>query len=205
VTSAPADVRPRGGPEALVITGVHGVGKTATTGQIADLLDARGVRYAALDLDWLSWAWTSDDKDEPVDRLMLEHLDLLVRNLLRRGNDRFVLAGAVMATAEWDAIRETLAMPARLVRLLAPVEAIRSRLANEPTTGREDDARRTEAWLASTQDDRPIAHVEVANEGTILEAAEAILNWAGWLDDTDRSGAHDDGRGSEARVRGATR
>ena len=57
-----------GAPEALVISGVYGVGKTSTTGQIADMLEERGVRYAALDLDWLSWAWTGDGPHAPVDR-----------------------------------------------------------------------------------------------------------------------------------------
>ena len=53
-------------PQALVITGVYGVGKTTTAAQIADLLEERGAHYAALDLDWLSWAWTMDDPDGPV-------------------------------------------------------------------------------------------------------------------------------------------
>ena len=170
-------------PQALVISGVYGVGKTTTTGQIADLLEERGAHYAALDLDWLSWAWTTDGPDEPVDRLMLEHLDLLVRNLRRRGNDRFVLAGAVMSIAAWEAIRETLAMPARLVRLVAPIELIRPRLANEPTTGRQEDERRTEAWIARPGDDLPVAELEVANMGSILETARAILDWSGWLEE----------------------
>ena len=169
-------------PQALVISGVYGVGKTTTTGQIADLLEERGAHYAALDLDWLSWAWTTDGPDEPVDRLMLEHLDLLVRNLRRRGNDRFVLAGSVMSVAAWEAIRETLAMPARLVRLVAPIELIRPRLANEPTTGRQEDERRTEAWLARPSDDLPVPDLEVANVGSILATAQAMLAWSGWLD-----------------------
>jgi hypothetical protein len=170
-------------PQALVISGVYGVGKTTTTGQIADLLEERGAHYAALDLDWLSWAWTTDGPDEPVDRLMLEHLDLLVRNLRRRGNDRFVLAGSVMSIAAWEAIRGTLAMPARLVRLVAPIELIRPRLANEPTTGRREDERRMEAWLTRPGDDLPVPELEVANTGSILEAARAILDWSGWLEE----------------------
>ena len=170
-----------GAPEAIVISGVYGVGKTTTTAQIADLLEAEGVRYAALDLDWLSWAWTDDGPDEPVDRLMLEHLDLLVRSLRSRGNDRFVLAGAVMTTATWDAIRGTLDMPTRLIRLVAPVELIRRRLANEPTTGRDDDARRMELWLSAPGDDVPVPDVEFVATGTILETARGILAWSGWL------------------------
>ena len=113
--------------------------------------------------------------------MMLEHLDLLVRNLRRRGNDRFVLAGTVMTIPEWDAVRATLGMPARLVRLVAPIELIRPRLANEPTTGRLNDERRTEAWLADTGGDLPTPDLVIPNTGSILETAEAILAWSGWL------------------------
>ena len=143
------------------------------------------VRYAALDLDWLSWAWTeANDDDDVVDRVMLEHLELLVGNLRRRGNDRFILAGAVMTRAEWHAIEATMAMPVRLVRLTASPATIRRRLAIEPTTGRLDDARQTEAWLADPSDDEPSPDLVIANDGSIVETAEAILAWSGWLDET---------------------
>ena len=172
------------GPQAIVLTGVYGVGKSTTAAQIADLLEARGARFAALDLDWLSWAWSEDNThDDPLDLLMLEHLDLLVRNLLRRGNDRFILAGSVMTTAGWDAIRETMAMPTRLVRLTASLPTIRDRLGHEPTTGREHDLARTERWLADPPGDVPTPDLEIANEGSIVETANAILAWSGWVDE----------------------
>ena len=168
-------------PQAILIAGVFGVGKSTMAAQIADLLEARGVRYAALDLDWLSWAW-SDDASHGVNELMLEHLALLVGNLRRRGNDRFVLAGAVMRDPEWRAIRDTMGMPIRLVRLTASPAAIRARLAAEPTTGRLDDARQTEAWLAGSGEGEPVPDLVIRNEGPIVDTATAILAWTGWLD-----------------------
>ena len=170
-------------PEAIVLTGVYGVGKSTMAGQIADLLEERDVRFAAIDLDWLSWAWSEDSTHEdPLDRLMLEHLDLLVRNLRRRGNDRFILAGAVMTEREWDAIRTTMAMPTRLVRLTLPLDLIRERIGNEPTTGREHDLAQTERWLAADGEGVPDPDYEVANDGSIVDTASAILAWTGWLD-----------------------
>ena len=118
--------------------------------------------------------------------LMLEHLALVVGNLRRRGNDRFVLAGAVMHDVEWRAIRDTLAMPVRLVCLTASSEAIRGRLAAEPTTGRLDDAEQTEAWLAAPDQDVPAPDLVIANDGPIVETATAILDWTGWLQAADR-------------------
>ena len=173
-------------PQAILISGVYGVGKSTMAAQIADLLEARGdVRFAALDLDWLSWAWTADDAHAaPVDQLMLEHLGLLVGNLWRRGNDRFILAGSIMREVEWQAIRETMAMPVRLVVLTASPPAIRGRLANEPTTGRLDDLAQTEFWLAEPPPDAPAADLVIPNEGPIAGTAQSILDWSGWLTPT---------------------
>ncbi len=41
----------RSDPEAVLITGVYGSGKTSVVEEIADVLERRGVPYAALDLD----------------------------------------------------------------------------------------------------------------------------------------------------------
>jgi len=173
-----------GGPQAILITGVYGVGKSTMAAQVADLLEAQGAQFAALDLDWLSWAWSADD--DHGEALMLEHLALVVGNLRRRGNDRFVLAGAVMRDIEWQAIRDTMAMPTRLVRLTASPEAIRGRLAAEPTTGRVDDAQQTEAWLAAPDPDEPAPDLVIANDGPIVDTATAILDWTGWFEAADR-------------------
>ena len=177
------------GPQAILISGVYGVGKSTMAAQIADLLEARGVHYAALDLDWLSWAW-SDDGDHGH-ALMLEHLALVVRNLRRRGNDRFVLAGAIMRDVEWQAIRDTMAMPIRLVRLTASPEVLRDRFAAEPTSGRLDDLRQTETWLAAPGDDEPTPDLVIANDGPIVDTAAAILAWTGWLDTAEGGGKTD--------------
>ena len=45
----------RSDAEAVLVTGAFGTGKTSTIEEIADILEARGVRYGAIDLDWLSW------------------------------------------------------------------------------------------------------------------------------------------------------
>ena len=171
-------------PQAVLVTGVFGVGKSSVIAEIADALEVRDIQYAALDLDWLSWAWPGPDDDGLAEhRLMLEHLDLVVRNLRRRGNDRFLLAHAVPTTANWDDIRSTIAMPIRLVELRAPLELIRERAAPDPTTGRVDDLRRTTEWLAEDADGRsvrPTADLVVVNDRPIRDVAAGILDWLGW-------------------------
>jgi adenylylsulfate kinase-like enzyme len=38
--------------EGVLITGVYGAGKSSVAEEIADALEARGARFAAVDLDW---------------------------------------------------------------------------------------------------------------------------------------------------------
>ena len=170
----------------VLFTGAYGVGKSSVVVELADALERRRVHYAALDLDWLSWAWPGTDDDDGLhaeQRLMLEHLDLVVANLRRRGNDRYLLAYAVPTARLWDEIRSTMAMPMRLVELHAPLELIRERAAADSTTGRLDDLRRADEWLAEDADGRiarPQADLVVVNDLPIAEVAAGILDWLGW-------------------------
>jgi adenylylsulfate kinase-like enzyme len=72
-------------PEAVLISGVFGSGKSSVVAEIAELIEQRGFRYAALDLDWLAWGWPGDDEGEMAEhRLMRENLELVVGNYMRR-------------------------------------------------------------------------------------------------------------------------
>ena len=138
-------------PQAVLLNGVYGVGKTTVLVEMADRMEAAGLHYAALDLDWLAWAWPGDDAEGDDDHptagpLLLEHLDLIVGNLRRRGNDRFALAGSVASVEELERLREHLAMPLRVALLTAPLDVVLDRLGAEPTGGRAADAARTATW-----------------------------------------------------------
>jgi hypothetical protein len=173
--------------EAVLLNGLYGVGKTTVLVEMADRLEAAGVRYAALDLDWLAWAWSEDegmdDADHPTaSPLLLEHLALVVGNLRRRGNDRYALAGSISSEAELEKVRETMAMPLRVVLLTAPLEVVRARLGEEPTAGRAADAARTDAW--ATADRGPLTlpadRVIDADRPVDVLAAE-VLAALGWV------------------------
>src|SRR3954471_14954586 len=105
--------------EAVLLTGVYGVGKSTVAAELADRLAAAGGRYAALDLDWLAWGWSPEgmSHSEDGDPLLLENLGLVVGNYRRRGNDRFVLAGTVEGPAALDALVATVDMLGRGGRL----------------------------------------------------------------------------------------
>ena len=172
-------------PVGVLVTGAYGVGKSTMIAELADALERRGIHFAALDLDWLSWAWPGDDGDDlrAEQRLMIEQLALIVANLRRRGNDRFLLAYAVPTASLWDEIRSTMSMPMRLVELTASLDEIRGRASSDTTTGRQDDLARAETWLEADVGDRagrPVPDLVVANDGPIQVVAADILDWLGW-------------------------
>ena len=172
-------------PEAVLINGLYGVGKSTVAVEMADRLEAAGQRYAALDLDWLAWGWSDDelvgDPHPTASPLLLEHLGLVVANYRRRGNDRFVLAGSIASDQELAAIRATIAMPLRVVFLSAPLDVVRARLAREPTSGRLDDAQQTEAWAGEVGPERVAADLRVDADRSIAAIATDILDRLGWL------------------------
>ena len=166
-------------PQAVLVTGPYGVGKSSVVVEMADTVERRGWRYAALDLDWLGWGWSGGEGEAVEDQLTFENLALIVANYRRRGNDRFLLAHAVRHPTQLERLREAVAMPLRVVRLTLPLEEIRRRAAPDPTAGRLYDLERTEAWL-STSGEPEIADLVVANDRPIQVVAEEILEWLDW-------------------------
>jgi hypothetical protein len=72
-----------------------------------------------------------------------------------------------------------LPFPVVVVRLTAPMSVIESRLSAAPTTGRADDLevarRQVEEGAAGGIED-----LALANEGSIQDAAQQLLDWLGW-------------------------
>jgi hypothetical protein len=171
--------------EAVLLTGLYGVGKSTVAVELAEQLERGDIRYAALDLDWLAWGWSPEglSHDEGGDPLLLENLALVVGNYRRRGNDRFILAGTVPSTRALDGLRAAVDMPLRVVRLTLPQATVRKRLGVDPTAARSEDLARTEAWAAD-ETSGPLAvpaDLVVANDGSVEMTAAAILAWLGWL------------------------
>jgi pantothenate kinase-related protein Tda10 len=48
----------------VLISGAFGTGKSSTAEEMATILEARGLAYAAMDLDWLAWFHTGRDGEE---------------------------------------------------------------------------------------------------------------------------------------------
>jgi hypothetical protein len=166
-------------PEALLVTGVFGVGKTSVVEEMAEILESARIRYAALDLDWLCWGWPGTDTPEAGYQLMLENLASVVNNYRRRAVERFLMAGTIGTDAQLSLLGDTIGMPVRVVRLTLPINQIRHRLAEAPTVGRANDLRRAEEMVASRTSER-LGDLAVNNDRPLREVADEILDWLGW-------------------------
>jgi energy-coupling factor transporter ATP-binding protein EcfA2 len=169
-----------GDPSAVLLTGVYGSGKSTVAAEIAGILEARGLPYGALDLDWLGWFDNGElDHHGAGWGVMYANLSAVVGNYRRAGVRLFVLAWSVPGTAELDAIRAHLAMPLRVVRLTVPLAQIEQRLRADVTTERRDDLREAAEWIATSRG-VGVEDLTVTNEGPIRQVATTILEWLGW-------------------------
>lgn len=167
--------------EAVLICGAYGTGKSSMAAEIAELLEAKGVPYAAVDLDWLAWANVGDgDGHGPIENpLLLPNLAAVVANDSAAGVRKFVLAGTIRSRPELEATRQTLAMPLRVVRLTAPIEEIERRLSPDPTSGRAGDLEEARRQVTSGMG-VGLEDIAVANDRPIGTVAAEIVAWLGW-------------------------
>jgi hypothetical protein len=194
-------------PEAALITGVFGSGKSTVLAEAADLLEVGGLPFAAIDVDWLGWALTAADATDAAAEhgagagpgavlgsaaadvaehpafsdLTLENLGLVVANDRRHGIERFLLAHAVWTPGELAVLRAALDMPVRVVGLRVPLPVVQARLGADPTRGRQDDLARTEAYLAEGVDAVAV-DLTLDADRPVASVARELIDWLGWLD-----------------------
>ena len=165
-------------PEAVLITGLFGVGKSTVLADMADLLDEAGVPCAALDLDWLTWTNVGGPTRRDEHRMMLVNLASVVANYRDRGATHFGLARTIRDRDELDSLCETMGMPVRVVELTVPYSQIEARLTTDPTLGRQRDLAQTNEWLSEPSSE--LAGVSFENVGPVRDVANAIVRWLGW-------------------------
>ena len=145
--------------EAVLITGAYGTGKSSLAAQIADMLEARGLRYAALDLDWLAWGYPGSEEASAEHRMMMKNLAPVVANYHEAGVRFFVLAGAFTERWELEDLIAEFPCRLRLVRLEVPPEVIEERLHGGIDAGRHDELRALTGQVART----PVPGVDELN------------------------------------------
>lgn len=164
--------------EAVLLTGLYGVGKSTVAAEIADLLESAGVPYAALDLDWLAWCNAGGGGRTGEHALMLRNLAAVVATYRAAGARYYVLARWVRDGDELAGVAATMAMPVRTVELTVPLAEIERRLAPDPTAGRRDDLAASAAWAADPS--RSVAEHVVANDRPVRTVATDVVRWLSW-------------------------
>jgi adenylylsulfate kinase len=167
--------------EAVLITGAYGTGKSSLAAQIADMLEDRGLRYAALDLDWLAWGYPGSEEASAEHRMMMKNLAAVVANYHEAGVRYFVLARAFTERWELEDLIGGFPFPLTLVRLEVPPEVIEERLHGGIEAGRHDELRSRTEQVSRTE--MPgVEDLTVRNDRPLVETASEILDWLGWLE-----------------------
>jgi hypothetical protein len=163
----------------VLISGAFGTGKSSTAEEMATILEARGLAYAAMDLDWLGWFDTGRDDKEEGERVMLDNLVAVVQNYLRVGVRYLVLAGWFGDQTELDALRAVLPFPLTVVELRASWPTIERRLRSSPTSGRLDDLRRARNQI-EVGEGAPRVDATIDGDRPVGEVASDILRLLRW-------------------------
>lgn len=164
----------------LVISGSMGSGKTTVMAEASDILAARGIVHAAIDLDALGIARLPDGAP---DDLSYRNLASVWGNYAAAGVNRLLIATAVEDRAALDRVRE--AVPGADVvvcRLEATLETMQQRvLLREPGMLQEKLVARA-AELLALLDSTGIEDFSIDNEdGSVTKVANEMLARAGWL------------------------
>jgi adenylylsulfate kinase-like enzyme len=89
----------QGEPQAALITGLFGTGKSSVAVEMADALEGHALPYAVIDLDWLCWGWAGGGEGSEH-RMMLANLAPVVTNYLGAGVRYLILARSFRTPGE---------------------------------------------------------------------------------------------------------
>ncbi len=165
----------------MAITGPYGSGKSTLAAQIADLIEDMGIRYAAIDLDWLGWYHDQRLHDHDDWTMMLRNLTSVVDNYRSVGVDHFVVALWLRSEADVLHLEVAMGMPIRAVELTVPMDVIERRLAADPTTGRQEDLEEARRQVSGSVG-IGLGDLVIDNDRPLLGVAHEIIKWLDWAE-----------------------
>ncbi len=168
-------------PQAILITGSMGAGKTTVLGEASDLLASRGIVHAAIDVDGFANGFLPRFVTD--DAVLDRNLGAACHHYLGAGVQRFLLAEALETSDRIDRVRRLLGDPHLVVcRLTAPLETMQQRV-----RGRERGLLQQRfvdrcAELAGILDRAAVEDFSIANhDRSVTDVAGELLGRAGWI------------------------
>lgn len=164
----------------LVISGSMGAGKTTVLGEASDLLAARAIPHAAIDLDAVAAVFLPE---ESMRRLAMRNLAAIFENFVSAGIQRVLLAVAVESRGDLQTLRAAMSNPELMVcRLLAPLETIEHRIRlREPGMHQEVFVARSRSLDAILSAAKVEDFTALNAGGDISGVALDVLQRAGWI------------------------
>jgi len=160
--------------------GDHGCREISGHGRASDLLAARRVEHAAIDVDALGLAYLSS---ATTDDAMYANLASVCRNYARLGVQRFLLARALESRLEFERCRDaTAAANVVVCRLTADMSTLQERVKQrEPGILQAQFVARVEV-LNAILDRAELEDFTLANaDRSVTDVAREMLMHAGWL------------------------
>jgi hypothetical protein len=165
----------------LVITGSMGSGKTAVMGEASDILAARGIAHAAIDLDALCVVHfcVEPERSKVLDR----NLRCVWRNYAALGITRLLLARAIESREELERCCVAVgAAEPTVCRLTAGLVTMQQRIRVREMGMLQREFVDRVAVLEDILDIAKLENFVVANETrSVTEVAEEVLVRAGWI------------------------
>jgi adenylylsulfate kinase len=169
-------------PNALLLTGTMGSGKTAVAIAIGELLQERGEPYALVDLDWLGWVDPAPSASLSQRAVLTENLRLIWPTFRAAGVQRLVLARYLEDREQLDELRAALPdVELTVVRLVAPEALIERRLRARDTGAQLAEHLAELAELAARAEANALEDAVVENgERPLADVAAEVLAASGW-------------------------
>jgi adenylylsulfate kinase-like enzyme len=161
----------------VIINGPVGVGKSTTANTLSELLEARGVPHAVIDMDHLRSVYPRPEDDPHHEALGYRNLAAVWQHCRAAGARIAIIPSVVETPENIAAYRDSIpGAEITVVRLSASLETRQARLAKrELGTGLAWHTARTEE-LQLLLEERQLDDAVIDTDGkTSLEVAEAVL------------------------------
>ena len=163
----------------LVISGSMGAGKTAVMGEVSDLLLARGIQHAAIDLDMVQTPLLGGAQSQQV---YLKNVTALFNNCRAAGIERFVVACAIENATQLAELASAAEADTVVVcRLTAAHQTMAERLRVREPGLRQHEFVQCASHLDAILDRADVEDFSIVNDGRRLtEVAAELLERSAW-------------------------